>query len=151
MKRRLNRRQTIALGVTVAVLVAAVALAWSLDLLTQSSDKAYTVSVVRDEDVIHVFDLAALKVMKARKIEMQGEIQKGPPLLDVLKAAGVDEFSSLTITGTGVRDSGRIVLDADEVDRDVLLDFSNRGTVKVCGPDILWENRVRDVMRIEVR
>ena len=151
MKRGLDRRQTIALGVTVAVLVAAVALAWSLDLFARGSDGEYSVSIVRDEDVIRVFDVAELKALKARTIKMQGEVQEGPPLLDVLKAAGVDEFSSLAVSGTGLKDSGRIVLSADEVDRDVLLDFSNRVTMKICGPDILWENRVRDVTRIEVR
>ena len=147
----MTRKQTIALGVTVAVLVAAVALAWSLDLFARGSGSEYGVSIVRDEDVIRAFDLAELKSFKVRTLKMQGEVQEGPPLLDVLKAAGVEEFSSLTITGTGLKDTGQIVLDAEEIDRDVLLDFSNRGTVKVCGPDILWENRVRDVLRIEVK
>jgi hypothetical protein len=33
---------------------------------------------------------------------------------------------------------------------EVLLDIANRGTVKVVGPDISWDDRVRDVTEIVV-
>jgi len=138
--------------VTVVMLVAAVAVAWLLDFVASRGDgAAYQVAVVRDEEVVRAFDIDALRGFDMRQLEMQGEVQEGPPLLDVLEAAGITDFTSLTVVGLGLRDSGRIVLAAKDIDRDVLLDFSSRGTVKVCGPRIAWEDRVRDVQRIEVR
>ncbi len=147
----LTRKQAIVLTVTVATLVVAVAVAWLLDFRAQAGDAVYRVAIVRDEEVVRTFDLEELRALPARKIMMQGEEQEGPPLLDVLEAAGVTEFASLTVTGLGLRDSGRLVLRSADVDEDVLLDFSLRGSVKVCGPSIAWEDRVRDVERIEVR
>jgi hypothetical protein len=47
--------------------------------------------------------------------------------------------------------STRSTFNRDEIDEDVLLDFALRGTTKLCGPDIPWERRVRDVERIVVR
>jgi hypothetical protein len=146
-----NRKQAIALTVTVATLVVAVTVAWLLDFNAQAGDTVYRVALVRDEEVVRTFELEELRALPARQIKMQGEVQEGPPLLDVLRAAGVTEFTSLTVTGLGLRDSGRLVLRAADVDEDVLLDFSLRGTVKVAGPEIAWEDRVRDVERIEVR
>jgi len=147
----LTRKQAIALTVTVATLVVAVAVAWLLDLRAQAGDDVYRVAIVRDEEVVRAFDVEELRSLPARQITMDGEVQEGPPVLDVLKAAGVTEFKSLTVIGLGLRDSGRLVLDAADVDGDVLLDFSLRGTVKICGPEIAWEDRVRDVERIEIR
>jgi hypothetical protein len=152
VKRTLTRKQTVVLWAIAVTLVAAVALAWSLEYFASQSDEdVYTVSVVRDEEVVRVFDLEELRDFDTRQMEMQGEVQEGPPLLDVLGEAGVTDFSSVTIVGAGLRDSGRIVLKSGDIDENVLLDFSSRGTVKVCGPEIVWEDRVRDVERIEVR
>ena len=47
--------------------------------------------------------------------------------------------------GLGARDSGKLELDRSAVDQDVLLDVANRGTAKVCGPNIPYDERVRDV------
>jgi hypothetical protein len=63
----------------------------------------------------------------------------------------VTDFDSVTVTGLGVRDDGRIVLSRAQVDQDVVLDVAERGTTKLCGPNIAYEDRVRDVERIEVR
>ena len=148
----LTRKQAIALTVTVATLVVAVAVAWLLDFAAQRSDDAvYRVAIVRDEETLRTFDLEELNVFPAKQIMMQGELQQGPPLLDVLEAAGITEFTAVVVTGVGLRDSGRIELRREEIDRGVLLDFSSRGTVKICGPEIAWEDRVRDVERVEVR
>jgi hypothetical protein len=82
---------------------------------------------------------------------MQGQLQEGPALLEVLRQAGVEEFDSVVVRGMALRDAGVIELGRDEVDEDVLLDFAIRGTVKLCGPQIGWADRVRDVEEIEVR
>jgi hypothetical protein len=43
-----------------------------------------------------------------------------------------------------------LVLTAAEVSEDVILDIANRGTVKIVGPRIAWDDRVRDVTDIIV-
>jgi hypothetical protein len=145
-------KQTRILLVVAAVLVLVVGAAWALELTSGSGDDdPYTITIMRDGEVLAVFDLEALKAMESRRIVMQASWQEGPPLLTVLEAAGVDQFDSVLVRGLGVRDSGRIELSRDEVTEDVLLDFALRGTTKVCGPDIAWADRVRDVDLIEVR
>jgi len=143
------RASRIALVVTVVVLTAAVTTAWWMDVGAPSD--AYTVSVIRDGATIATFDSGALKSMEQKKIVAQNQDQEGPPLLSVLEAAGAGTFDSVMVKGAGLRDDGLIELNANQVDEDVVLDFAERGTVKVCGPKIAWEDRVRDVQVIEVR
>ena len=127
--------------------------AWSIDLLSRGgTDEAeYSISVVRGDTVLRTFDLEALGKLESRSVVMQGQEQEGPSLLDLLAEAGVDDFTSVTVIGQGVRDDGILVLSRNEIDEDVLLDLAVRGTMKLCGPDISWDERVRDVERIEVR
>ena len=86
-----------------------------------------------------------------KTVKMQGQDETGPTLLSVLHAAGIDSFASVTVVGLGARDSGTLELRRAQVDEDVLLDIAKRGTVKVCGPDISWSARVRDVTELSVR
>jgi len=144
-----KRTQRIALVATAVLLGAAVATAWVVDIVTP--DSAYTIKVVEDERVLAEYDIDALKQFEWRAVRMQGQLQEGPPLSDVLKASGVSSFDRVVVSGPGVRDDGIIELDADEIDEDVLLDIAVRGTAKLCGPNIEWEDRVRDVHTIEVR
>jgi hypothetical protein len=147
------RAQRIALVVTAAVLVAAVTTAWCLQVRAEREDVArrYVIVVERGEDALCAINLDELRALESRSVVMQGQRQEGPPLLLVLESCGVVEFESVEVFGMGVRDDGYIRLNRDEIDEDVLLDFALRGTTKLCGPDIPWERRVRDVERIVVR
>lgn len=144
-----TKASRIALAVAVVALLTTVAAAWVLDVL--NPDDTYAVLVVQDDDRLAAFDVDALRAMQQRTVVAQDQVQEGPAVLDVLEKAGVREFDALTIRGAGIRDDGIIELDAQDVDRDVVLDFAERGTVKVCGPSIKWADRVRDVEVIEVR
>ena len=145
-----RRKPFIAAGM---VLLALAAAAWTIDLVAREANNAseYRISIVRDGEILRTYDLEALGELESRSLVMQGQEQEGPSLLDLLAKAGVDDFTSVTVVGQGVRDDGVIVLSRDEVDEDVLLDLAVRGTMKLCGPDISWDERVRDVERIEVR
>ncbi len=149
MREGLTHRQRLALTATVTVLAVAVAAAWLAQWL--SDPDAYRVEIVVDGETIGAFNLDSMKALPQREVRMQGQTQEGPSVLSLLEVVGVKEFERLVITGIGERDDGFIELDADEVDENVLLDFAARGTVKVCGPDVEWADRVRDVERIEVR
>lgn len=144
-----GRSPVIALVVTVAVLMAAVTTAWVLE--SGAGDDAYTVAVVAGDETLAIFTADELRAMEQVGIVAQGQNQEGPALLGVLKEAGVDSFERLVIRGQGLRDDGVIELERAAVTDEVVLDFAERGTVKVAGPDIEWADRVRDVQVIEVR
>ena len=107
--------------------------------------------MTRDGQVAKVLDLDDLKSLPTRKVVMQDQEPEGPPLLALLNDAGIRSFERVKVVGLGVRDDGIIVLAANQVNDDVLLDIAVRGTTKLCGPDIAWGDRVRDVQRIEVQ
>jgi hypothetical protein len=55
------------------------------------------------------------------------------------------------VRGAGIRDDGHLTLTAAQAAQHVVVDFTERGTVKVCGPDLLRPDWVRDVISIDVR
>jgi hypothetical protein len=115
------------------------------------STNAYRVRVTRQGRELASFDLLALQAIGSKSVVLQGGREEGPPLLDVLKRAGVTTFTSVTIIGTGTRDSGRLELASADIGADTVLDVAKRGTVKIAGPEIPREMRVRDVTEIQVR
>jgi len=150
---RPQRRQTIILAAIAGVLALVIAGAWLLQWnATRGSEAgAYRVTVTRGDSTLGSFDVADLEKLGTKRVVMQGKPETGPTLLSVLKAAGVDEFSQVSIYGAGIRDSGFLRLKRSEIDGNVLLDIAIRGTTKVCGPNIAWDDRVRDVERIDAQ
>jgi hypothetical protein len=142
--------------VLAAVLVALVAAAIGFEALVSAGTPGptsgeYAVVIVRDGKELGAFTLEDLKDIGYVKETIDGDLQEGPRLLDVLAEAGVRDFETLTIAGMGIRDDGLITLTRDQVSERVLLDVAIRGTVKVVGPGIEWGDRVRDVTQIEVQ
>ncbi len=68
-----------------------------------------------------------------------------------MQDAGAARYATVVVRGAGLRDKGSLTLTAAQVRRQVQLDFSDRGTVKVCGPDLYHAEWVRDVLTIDVR
>ena len=143
-------RRTTVLVVAVAALLALVAGAWGIEALLTSPEDVAPVVVMRGDETLASFTMDDLRALPQRTVEQLGKVQEGPPVLEVLAAAGVTDFNRLVVRGLGVRDSGTIEIDAADVTPDVVLDFANRGTVKITGPDIPWDARVRDVTVLEV-
>jgi hypothetical protein len=107
--------------------------------------------VRQDGEVLKRYDLAALHALSQASLVIDGKEQEGPLLRTVLEDAGADPSAAVDVVGAGIRDEGRLTLTAEEVDRDVQLDFSDRGTVKACSA---WLDRgewVRDVVAIDAR
>jgi hypothetical protein len=143
-----------------AALLLVVAAAWAAE--RQIGDGApgddgppasvYSVAVTRDGELLRTFAVAELQALPTATFTAEGKVQEGPTLLSVLDAAGVGGgFDEVEITGMGIRDEGRLVLAADAVDDTLVLDFAERGTVKVVSPELSWRERVRDVVEIAVR
>lgn len=118
---------------------------------TMPASPNYRVRVTRDGRDLASFDLAALTAIGLRTVTLPDGTESGPQLLAVLQRAGATDVSSVTIIGTGERDAGRIVLVFSDIGPDTVLDIAKRGTVKVAGPNIPHDKRVRDITEIQVR
>ncbi len=144
------------LAAVALVLVASVTAAWVFENriappAPPGSPGEYRVSVTRNGRELASYNLGQLRALGVKKVVVQGGAEEGPPLLQVLARAGVSDFDSLIIVGMGQRDSGRLVLGSAEVGPDTVLDIAKRGTVKVAGPSIPRDKRVRDITEIQVQ
>ena len=154
------------LALLAAVLVGLIALAWIVEwraaggvstpggAATPGTDAAappgYTVTVLVDGEVVRRFTPSELSGLPQSTITADGKEQQGPTVQAVLAVAGVEDFGRLDVRGLGLRDDGRLVLAPAQVGDDLILDFSDRGTVKVVSPDLDWRDRVRDVTELRV-
>lgn len=81
---------------------------------------------------------------------LEGRIQEGPLLLDVLRAAGVTTFTTVVLRGS----RGPVYVNtvtADQVDDTFILDFTNHGSVKVASPVFgLQDRNAKDIYLIQV-
>ncbi len=110
----------------------------------------YAVQVVCDGETVGDFTPEELGRLPQRTIVSDGKEQQGPSVLAVLAAAGIGEFARLDVRGMGLRDDGRLSLTAAKIDDDLILDFSDRGTLKLVSPKLGWRDRVRDVTELRV-
>jgi hypothetical protein len=152
----MSLRIRVILAAVALVLLAGVAVAWIFEnrispAAPPGSPGEYHVRVMRDGRELASYNLGQLRALGMKKVVVQGGAEEGPPLLKVLSRAGVSEFDSLTIVGQGQRDSGRLVLSAAEVSADTVLDIAKRGTVKIAGPAIPRDKRVRDITEMQVK
>jgi hypothetical protein len=93
------------------------------------------------------FTLDDLKALPLISIFSEGSPEEGPALLDVIKAGSIMDFREVTVTGV----DGTYTLARDAITPEVVLDFNNRGGVKLVSPDLPRDRRVRDIFKIEVR
>jgi hypothetical protein len=102
-------------------------------------------------DVVASWTLDELEeTVSFAEIEIDGDSQSGPLLLDVLAAAGVNDWQTAEVLGKGEGRSFDVGLEmsASDVDRAWVLDVSNRGTLKLAAEDLPREKWVRDVAEI---
>lgn len=91
--------------------------------------------------------LDALKKLPLANITVDGKVQEGPKLMDVLKLAGVTDFTEVTFTGS----SAPATLTREQVDDNSILDFSNRGTLKLATTYIPMPDWTKDITTITVK
>jgi hypothetical protein len=156
------RRQRWRVVAVIAVLAAVVGTGWAVQHAAAgrkapsgasrraADSAAYSVAVTRNGALLRRFTLAELHALPASRVTIDGKVQDGPTLLAVLAAAGVRGHPAVTVLGAGLRDSGKLVLPVSRVNGRVVVDFADRGTVKVCSPQIAWGHWVRDVKEIRV-
>jgi hypothetical protein len=147
------------IGLAAILVIAAVLAAWGLQTWfaggAGSSNDApaprYTIKVLKDGRTLKTYDLVALHALPQARVVIDGKPQDGPTLVTLLRDAGAGTYDSVDVRGAGLRDGGRLTLTLAQVKRKVQLDFSDRGTVKVCGPNIPWADWVRDVISLDAR
>ena len=90
------------------------------------------------------------KAVPIVEIVVDGDTQSGPRLLDVLAAAGVDDWQIGEVLGKGEGRSFDVGLEisASDVDEGWILDVSNRGTLKLASANLPRQLWVRDVAEI---
>jgi hypothetical protein len=91
--------------------------------------------------------LDAVKKLTLAQITVEGKVQEGPKLLDILSLAGVTDFTEITLTGS----SAPCTLKHEQVDDNTLLDFSNRGTMKLATTYISKAEWTKDITEITVK
>jgi hypothetical protein len=101
--------------------------------------------LVRPDGAIVNFAMADLKKLPLTSIMVGAKAEEGPALLEVLKAAGVTDFKQVTVSG-----DGSLTLTKAQITPQVVLDFSNRGTVKIAGPDLPIPSPAKDLTLIKV-
>ncbi len=106
--------------------------------------------VITPQGKVVPFTLDDLAALPLARMTLEGKIQEGPLLIDVLHAAGVTTFTKVIITGA----RGPVFVNtatADQVDGTFILDFTNHGTVKVASPVFGLEDRnAKDIYLIQV-
>jgi hypothetical protein len=91
--------------------------------------------------------LDAIKALPLAQLTVESKVQEGPKLLDVLALAGVTDFSEVTLTGS----SAPCTLTQAQVDDNTILDFSNRGTMKLATTYIPKAEWTKDITEITVK
>ena len=88
-----------------------------------------------------------LKKLPLATLTVEGKVEEGPRLSDVLKAAGITEFTEVSLSGS----SSPAMLTKAQVDDNTILDFNNHGTVKLASTYIPKPDWTKDVSEIKVR
>ena len=85
-------------------------------------------------------------------VELDGDEQHGPRVLDVIAASGVTDWRTAEILGKGEGRAFDIGIEATnvEIDDAWLFDITNRGTLKLAAPDLPREQWVRDAGEIRI-
>lgn len=142
--------------VAAAAVVAVVAVAWVLQASVSGDGssaagaaRTYSIKVLKDGTALKTYDLAALHALPQARLVIDGKAQTGPLLTVLLADAGAGSYAVVDVHGAGLRDKGSLTLTTAQVRRKVQLDFADRGTAKVCGPDLYHAEWVRDVVSVD--
>lgn len=118
-----------------------------------NSSTGYTIKIFSNDTQIASLSLNDLLALPQVNVTADGKDQQGPTLLSALALANITSFSQITATGLT---QGRIAeavltLNRSEIDDQVILDITNSGTSKLCGPNISFDSWIRDINKLVVK
>ena len=84
-------------------------------------------------------------------LTIAGKSEIGPTLSSVLKLAGINDFSSIVVSGMlkGRIMTGELTLKSSEINDNIILSYNNQGKTKLCGTQIPDTNWIIDVAEIK--
>ncbi|MEP7135731.1 MAG: hypothetical protein ABI904_12440 [Chloroflexota bacterium] len=91
--------------------------------------------------------LDALKKLPLANITVDGKVQEGPKLMDILNLTGVTDFTEVTLTGS----ASPVTLTRAQVDDNTILDFNNHGTLKLATTYVPMPDWTKDITEITVK
>jgi len=103
--------------------------------------------VIKPDGTSMGFSWDDLKKLPLATMSAEGKVEEGPKLIDVLTAAGITEFSEVSLSGS----SAPATLTRAQVDDNTILDFNNHGTVKLASTYIPKPEWTKDVSEIKVK
>jgi len=101
--------------------------------------------VVKPDRTVVNFTVEDLKKLPFTSIVVNAKPQEGPALQDVLNVAGVTDYRQVTVSG-----DGSVTLTREQITPQVVLDFANRGTVKIASPELPIPSPAKDITLIVV-
>lgn len=122
---------------------------------TGSGESEVVLTVYVDDAVVAEWTLAELEAtLTFVSLEMDGDVQRGPRLLDVMAASGIshDQWRTGEVLGKGEGRAFDVAADISvtTVDDAWIFDVTNRGTLKLAAPDLPREQWVRDAGEIRI-
>lgn len=115
--------------------------------LTEAPSTPVLFKIVKPDGTKFDVTLEALKALPLATLQVEGKVEEGPYLSDVLALAGITEFSEVSLTGS----SNPAMLAFEQVDESTILDFNNHGTMKLSTTYIPKANWTKDVAEIVVK
>jgi hypothetical protein len=103
--------------------------------------------IVKADGTTFNVTLDTVKALPLAQITVEGKVQEGPKLLDILALAGVTDFTEVTFTGSSAPNT----LTYEQVVDSAILDFSNRGTMKLATTYIPKAEWTKDITQITVK
>ncbi len=91
--------------------------------------------------------LKEMDALPKGRIQVEGKWEEGPTLPDIISAAGIKEYRQVTLSGAG---SAKLTLAKGQVNREVVMDFTNHGTLKFSSPAVPKKDWLKDVSTITV-
>jgi hypothetical protein len=115
--------------------------------LTEVSSSPALFQIIKPDATKFAVTLDAVKALPLAQLTVEGKVEEGPYLGDVLALAGITKFTEVTLTGS----SSPATLTFEQVDKNTILDFNNHGTMKLSTTYIPKANWTKDVAEITVK
>lgn len=137
----------LSLLITLVILLAACAAPAATQAPTAQPAAPSLFQIVKPDGAKFAVTLEAVKKLPLAQITVEGKVQEGPKLMDILSLAGITDFTEVTLAGN----SASTTLTRAQVDDNTILDFSNRGTMKLATTYIPKANWTKDITEIMVK
>jgi hypothetical protein len=112
----------------------------------------YTIQVFRGEEKAGELTLTELSKLDKVQFNADGKDEEGPTLMSALALVSISSFNEITFYGysRGRLATAELTLKRDQINDQVILDFSNQGTCKLAGVDIPSNDWIIDMNKMVV-